>query len=232
MKKIILLFVVLCLGQCLWAQETLDEIIVKSSKSSHFGNIQWISNDSLEIEILTGKPKLTITGDVFYPLHFTKKYHLDDVEVIFSTNKTKLFLFNLNSIDTSYIHPQDFKNISKTYKEVELDFLYDERKYSNEYELRNLNYRLYRFNKQQNLGRGMMLGGAVIGGIGGILHLTSSSNVEANQLDENDLSTGLYIAGGIMSFVGWIIEWNSLKHLKNISLAPEHTIGFNYKYTF
>ena len=86
------------------------------------------------------------------------------------------------------------------------------------------NYCLNKYRRQQNAGRVIMLGGSVLA-IAGSFGTTIDS-------DDNVSVSPLVYIGGATALIGYFVDWNSLRWLKNLQVAPEYTIGLGYTFEF
>ena len=83
------------------------------------------------------------------------------------------------------------------------------------------NYSINKFRMQSNIGRVMMLGGGIISGLSIFAY---NKNYHVAQ------STAL--VGGLISIVGYWVEWNSLHWLANLNIETNYQLGVGYTFKF
>lgn len=128
-------------------------------------------------------------------------------------------IYSLNNYINKFNFPIDkIKNL--TTSDPFKKFVWKTRNFNPEtYRLDYTNYCLNRYRIQSNTGRTMMLAGACLG-IGSVF------------IVETETYPYVGVVCGAISLIGYIVEWNSLYWLKNLSVIPEYKVGIGYTFRF
>lgn len=183
--KLFVMTLILCLVSILSFGQ--DNVMTKKD-IYHNINIEYFNNDT----IIFSKHEKIITMNLKDVLKIT----IDEINtsnsnfIIKEISKDSIFFVGGTKLSSNIFHE------SQSFNDKFVDFYFKNPSSSNEFKY--ILYSLEKYRYQNNAGKWtMFIGGWGIVGIGALT-----------------LSPPIMVVGGIVSIVGFIIEWNSLKHLR------------------
>lgn len=194
MKKTIILILTAFISILLYSQ---DKVVLKNSgyEGENFTlngvKIMAIKNDTVIYKTNSGKININELNDVYgIELNYINSGENTDFNV-YKITKDSLFFTNGAQLHKDFI-------LNKSFNNNFIDYYYDNINKANKIELGYLMNSLENYRSQNNTGRWLMFLGYNIGFIGGM-----------------SLNIPVAVIGGIVGTVGYVVNWNSLKHIKN-----------------